>query len=115
MPWSVSISVAMTGEVDPAAGIAGWEQAVQDAGREAMRQALAQAVRVYEEQHWVCPQCGSPRNQRRAGTPPHAPDWRPRRAGPAGGGRAGTGHPDAPAAADRPRELILTHLQNLTS
>jgi hypothetical protein len=59
MQWSVGITV----ELDPAAGLVGWEQAVQDAGREAMRQALAQAVRAYEEQHLGCPACGSAQSQ----------------------------------------------------
>jgi len=52
-------SVFITVELDPIAGVAGWEQAVQDAGREAMRQALVQAVRRYEETHDTCPHCGS--------------------------------------------------------
>lgn len=56
-------SVSMVVEVDAAAGIAGWEQAVQEAGREAMRRRLAQAVRGYEEAHLVCPHCGSPTSQ----------------------------------------------------
>jgi hypothetical protein len=55
MQCSVSIVV----ELDPAAGIAGWEQVVQEAGRAAMRQLLAQAVRHFEEQHPACPHCGS--------------------------------------------------------
>jgi hypothetical protein len=52
-------SVSITVELDPAVGVAGWEQAVQDAGREAMRRALAQAVRHYEAAHLACPHCGS--------------------------------------------------------
>jgi hypothetical protein len=52
-------SVSITVELDPAAGISGWEQAVQEAGREAMRRALAQAVHVYEQTHPACPHCSS--------------------------------------------------------
>jgi hypothetical protein len=56
-------SVSITVELDSAAGISGWEQAVQEAGREAMRRALAQAVQVYEETHAACPHCGSAQSQ----------------------------------------------------
>jgi hypothetical protein len=59
MQCSVSIVV----ELDPAAGIGGWEQVVQEAGREAMRRLLAQAVRRYEELHPACPHCGSATSQ----------------------------------------------------
>lgn len=52
-------SVSITVELDPAAGIEGWEQAVQEAGREAMRQVLGGAVRQYEAAHPGCPHCGS--------------------------------------------------------
>ncbi len=55
MQCSVSISV----ELDPAAGLAGWEQAVQEAGREAMRLLVVQAVGVYEQTQGICPHCGS--------------------------------------------------------
>ena len=52
-------SVSITVELDPAAGLAGWEQTVQEAGREAMRRLVVQAVGVYEQTQVVCPQCGS--------------------------------------------------------
>jgi hypothetical protein len=39
-------------------GLSGWEQAVQAAGREAMRRTLVQAVRAYEQTHLACAQCG---------------------------------------------------------
>ncbi len=59
MPCSVSITV----ELDPGVGIEGWEQVVQEAGREAMRRVLAQAVRMYEQLHGACPHCGGGRSQ----------------------------------------------------
>jgi Uncharacterised protein family (UPF0236) len=55
MQCNVSIMV----ELDPVAGLVEWEQTVQEAGREAMRQALAQAVGRYEAVHRTCPHCGS--------------------------------------------------------
>jgi hypothetical protein len=55
----VQCILSITLELDPAAGLSGWEQAVQDAGRDAMRRALVQAVRTYEQMHPACPHCGS--------------------------------------------------------
>jgi hypothetical protein len=52
-------SVFLCVELDPAAGVVGWEGVIQAAGREAMRQALRQAVGVYEQTHPTCPQCRS--------------------------------------------------------
>jgi hypothetical protein len=54
MQWSVLVEV----EVDERAGIVGWERAIQEAGRDAMRRALAQAVHAYEERHPACVHCG---------------------------------------------------------
>jgi hypothetical protein len=51
-------SVVVDVELDPEAGIAQMEQAMVEAGRRAMRAALAQAVRSYEDAHPACPWCG---------------------------------------------------------
>ena len=50
--------LSSTLEFDPAAGLSGWEQAVQDAGREALRRALVQAVRTDEQMPPACPHGG---------------------------------------------------------
>jgi hypothetical protein len=54
----VQCILSMRVELDPVAGVSGWEQAVQDAGREAMRRVLGEAVRAYEQLHRACPHCG---------------------------------------------------------
>lgn len=56
-------SVTVVVELAPEAGIAEMEQAVLEAGRQAMRDALKQAVRGYEEAHAACPHCGRARSQ----------------------------------------------------
>jgi hypothetical protein len=55
MQWSVTVVV----EIAPEAGIAQMEQAILEAGRQAMGEARKQAVRGYEEAHAACPGCGS--------------------------------------------------------
>jgi len=55
-------SVTVVVEIDPEAGIGQMEQAVVDAGRQAMREALPQAVRQYEAEHLACPRCGHPQS-----------------------------------------------------
>ena len=61
MQCSVSISV----ELDPSTGVVEWEPVIQAAGWEAMRQALVQAVRLYEQSQPTCPHCGSGQNRSR--------------------------------------------------
>ncbi len=65
MQWSVSITV----ELAPEAGLVEWEQAVLEAGRAAMRQALGQAVRAYEDAHTACPGCGREHSQSQGTVP----------------------------------------------
>lgn len=55
MQWSVTVVV----EIGPEAEIGQMEQAVLEAGRQAMREALKQAVRASEGGHAACPGCGS--------------------------------------------------------
>jgi hypothetical protein len=54
MECSVSVTVA----VGVPAGVVELEQAILQAGWDAMRQALQQAVRTYEDAHSGCPHCG---------------------------------------------------------
>ena len=65
MPCSGSIPV----ELAPEAGLVEWEQAVLEAGRAAMRQALGQAVRAYEDAHTACPGCGREHSQSQGTVP----------------------------------------------
>jgi hypothetical protein len=51
-------SVVVSVELDPEGGVEDWEPMIQAAGWAAMRQLLAHAVRVYEEQQASCPHCG---------------------------------------------------------
>lgn len=62
-------TVVIQVEVDPEVGIARMEQAILEAGRAAMRQALGQAVRSYEQAHLACPWCGA-QTSRSEGTVP---------------------------------------------
>lgn len=55
MQCSVTIVVELAAD----AGVSEMEGAIQAAGRQAMRAALHQAVRSYEEAHPACPHCGS--------------------------------------------------------
>ena len=59
MQCSVSVTVAMSA----AAGVGEWERHILAAGRSAMRQALGQAVRAYEDAHAACPHCGGTTSQ----------------------------------------------------
>lgn len=52
-------SVTIVAEIDPEADISQMEAEIQEAGRQAMRAALVQAVRGYEAAHAACPHCGS--------------------------------------------------------
>ncbi|HEX6798769.1 MAG TPA: hypothetical protein VF116_13760 [Ktedonobacterales bacterium] len=53
-----SVSVMIVVEIAPEADISQMECAIQEAGRQAMRAALGQAVRGYEAAHAACPRCG---------------------------------------------------------
>ena len=59
MQCSVTIMV----ELAPEADVSQMEEAIQEAGRQAMRAALAQAVRGYEGAHAACPHCGGEHSQ----------------------------------------------------
>lgn len=54
MQCSVTIGV----ELAPEAEVSQMEAAIQEAGRQAMRTALMQAVRCSEAAHPACPHCG---------------------------------------------------------
>lgn len=56
-------SVEVIVELAPEAGISEMETAVREAGRQAMRRALGEAVRSYEAAHPACPRCGSAQSQ----------------------------------------------------
>jgi hypothetical protein len=57
-------SVTVTVEIGPVDGIDQVEEQVLQAGREAMRRALGQAVRCLEESHLACARCASCGSQR---------------------------------------------------
>lgn len=53
------ITVSLMVDVPATAALPELEAVIQEAGRQAMRRALGQAVRAYEAQHQTCPACGS--------------------------------------------------------
>jgi len=53
------IQVSLTLEMDASAELADLEEQIQEAGHCWMAEALKQAVRRYEQEHHVCPHCGS--------------------------------------------------------
>jgi hypothetical protein len=59
MQCSVTIVVELASEAD----VSQMEAAIQEAGRQAMRAALKQAVRSYEEAHPACSHCGGMQSQ----------------------------------------------------
>src|SRR5215472_10811315 len=54
----MQIQVSLTIEISASASLAEMEQQIQEGGRQAMRVAMKQAIRHWEEQHRVCPHCG---------------------------------------------------------
>lgn len=56
-------SVRVVVEIAPEASISEMEATIQEAGRQAMREALGQAVRAYEAAHAACPGCGHTQSQ----------------------------------------------------
>ena len=56
-------SVTITVELAPEAEVSQMEAAIQEAGWQAMRAALAQAVRNAEAAHPTCPHCGGTQSQ----------------------------------------------------
>lgn len=59
----MQIQVSLKMELAATANVAQMEQQIQEAGHQAMREALKQAIRQWEEQHRVCPHCGDQRSR----------------------------------------------------
>jgi hypothetical protein len=55
----MQLTVSLKVEVPATTSIPDLELAIQEAGQQAMRMALRQAVRAYEAQHQTCPHCGN--------------------------------------------------------
>ena len=54
----MQVQVSLIIEIEASASLTQMEQQIQEAGQQAMREALKQAVRRWEDQHSVCPHCG---------------------------------------------------------
>jgi hypothetical protein len=54
----MQVQVSLTIEISASASITEMEEQIQQAGRQAMCQAMKQAIRHWEEQHRACPHCG---------------------------------------------------------
>ena len=52
------VQVSLTIEIEASAGIAVMDQQIQAVGQQAMRQAMKQASRQWEEENQMCPHCG---------------------------------------------------------
>ena len=55
----MQVQVSLTIELAASASLTEMEQQIQAAGRQAMRAALKQAIRQWEDQHPACPHCGA--------------------------------------------------------
>ncbi len=55
----MQLTVSLKLDVPATAAISELELLIQEAGQQAMRLALGEAVRAYEAQHQTCPHCGS--------------------------------------------------------
>jgi hypothetical protein len=55
----MQVTVSCKIDLDATASLSQWERQIQEAGREAMKDALKQALGKHEEQHKQCPGCGS--------------------------------------------------------
>jgi hypothetical protein len=53
----MQVQVSLIIEIEATAGITEMEQQIQEAGQQAMRAALKQAIRQWEDQHRACPHC----------------------------------------------------------
>src|SRR6266571_6615266 len=54
----MQVQVSLTIELEATASITQMEQQIQHVGQQAMRQALKQVIRQWEEHHPTCPHCG---------------------------------------------------------
>src|SRR5215472_6001526 len=63
----MQVQVSLTIEIEATASISQMEQHIQEAGQQAMREALKQAIRHWEDQHRSCP-CCSHKQRRLEGT-----------------------------------------------
>src|SRR2546430_10287746 len=55
----MQVQVSLTIEIGATADLAEMEQQIQDLGQQAMREALKQAIRHWEDQQQACPHCGA--------------------------------------------------------
>jgi hypothetical protein len=53
------VQVSLIIEIEATAGIIEMEEQIQEAGQQAMRAALKQAIRQWEDQHRACAHCGN--------------------------------------------------------
>lgn len=63
----MQVQVSLKFELAASASLSQMEQQIQEAGKPAMREALKQAIRHWEDQHQTCPYCGQ-RQRRLEGT-----------------------------------------------
>ena len=54
----MQVQVSLTIEIPATPSISEMEQQIQEAGQQAMREALKQAMRHWEDQRSSCPRCG---------------------------------------------------------
>ena len=54
----MQVQVSLKIEIAATASLSEMEQQIQEAGQAAMREAMKQTIRHWEEQHLLCPQCG---------------------------------------------------------
>ena len=54
----MQVQVSLKMELAANASLTEMEQQIQEAGKPAMREALKQAIRYWEDQHQMCPHCG---------------------------------------------------------
>lgn len=59
----MQVQVSLTIEIEASASLTQMEQQIQEAGRQAMRAALKQAIRRWEEHDQACPHCGEKRGR----------------------------------------------------
>ncbi len=54
----MQVQVSLTIEIDATASLTQMEEQIQEAGQQAMREALKQTIRHWEDQRGTCPHCG---------------------------------------------------------
>jgi len=54
----MQVQVSLTLEIEASASITAMEQQIQEAGQQAMREAMKRAIRQWEDQQQACPHCG---------------------------------------------------------